>query len=71
MATQFLKNMVEKPLPLIAEMNDVYHSIGKGINGIQLSEETAIGRYPVECVKYILDSHKNINFNGKLATGSG
>jgi len=71
LATQFLKNMIKKPLPLIAEMNDVYHTINKRVNGIQLSEETAIGRYPVECVKYIFDSYKSSRLNGKITRKAG
>lgn len=51
LATQFLKNMEKHPVPLIAEIMDLYKSIKHGISGIQLSEETAIGKYPVECVQ--------------------
>ncbi|MDG2308738.1 MAG: pyruvate kinase [Candidatus Binatia bacterium] len=51
LATQFLHTMVKQPTPLIAEVNDIHASIRKNVQGLQLSEETAIGRYPVECVK--------------------
>jgi len=53
LATQFLKNMEEKPIPTIAEVIDLYHSLKMGIYGIQLSEETAIGKFPQECIKII------------------
>jgi pyruvate kinase len=53
LATQVLKNMEERPLPTIAEIIDLYNSIKKGIYGIQLSEETAIGKYPKECLEAI------------------
>jgi pyruvate kinase len=36
--------MVENPIPLIAELNDCHNCIQQGIAGIQLSEETAIGK---------------------------
>ena len=55
LATQFLKNMEQKPIPLIAEVMDLHKTIKKGVSGIQLSEETAIGKYPVECAKVIRD----------------
>ncbi|MCP4155515.1 MAG: pyruvate kinase [bacterium] len=53
LATQFLKNMVENPVPTIAEIIDLYHTFKQGIHGIQLSEETAVGRYPEECLAVI------------------
>jgi len=53
LATQFLKNMENNPVPLIPELIDLCKTIKLGINGIQLSEETSIGRYPIECIKLI------------------
>lgn len=55
LATQFLKHMETYPVPLIAEIGDLHKSITSGISGIQLSEETSVGRYPVECVKLVFD----------------
>lgn len=52
-ATQFLSHMVESPVPLIAEVLDVHRTIESGVTGIQLSEETAVGRHPVACVEMI------------------
>jgi len=56
LATQFLKSMEENPLPFIAELMDLHNTIKSGVTGIQLSEETAVGKYPYECVKLIFDS---------------
>lgn len=53
LATQFLKNMEEKPLPTMPEVIDLYNSLTTGIYGIQLSEETAVGKYPDRCVSFI------------------
>ncbi|MBK1972273.1 pyruvate kinase [Campylobacter sp. TTU_617] len=53
LATQILKNMEEKPIPTIAEIDDLYNIAKKGIFGIQLSEETAIGQYVKECIKIL------------------
>jgi len=52
LATQFLKNMETKPIPTIAEVIDLYNTFKTGVYGIQLSEETAIGEYPVECLDF-------------------
>ena len=57
LATQFLKNMEQYPIPLIAEIIDLHKTIKTGIHGIQLSEETAIGKYPVDCVKTVFKSY--------------
>jgi len=53
LATQFLRNMVDKPVPSIAEVIDLYNSFKMGIYGVQLSEETAIGKYPGNCLEVI------------------
>jgi pyruvate kinase len=53
LATQFLKNMEINPLPTIAEINDLYNTLKLGVSGIQLSEETAVGKYPQECLDII------------------
>lgn len=53
LATQFLKNMQYSPVSSIAEEIDLYNTIKLGIDGIQLSEETAVGKYPVKCVEHV------------------
>jgi len=64
LATQFLKNMETKPVPLISEVIDLCKTVKSGIAGIQLSEETAVGKYPVECVKMVFDAFKNSFLEG-------
>ncbi|EAI4691095.1 pyruvate kinase [Campylobacter jejuni] len=53
LATQILKNMEEKPVPTIAEIDDLYNIAKSGVFGVQLSEETAVGHYVEECVKIL------------------
>jgi pyruvate kinase len=52
-ATNFLESMVKNPVPNRAEMNDIVNTLIDGADGLVLAAETAIGRYPVECVKLI------------------
>ncbi|PIR93162.1 hypothetical protein COT99_02380, partial [Candidatus Falkowbacteria bacterium CG10_big_fil_rev_8_21_14_0_10_43_10] len=49
-ATNLLETMVEHKKPTRAEVNDVISTIIDGAYGLTLSAETAIGKYPIECI---------------------
>lgn len=53
LATHFLKSMERNPQPYISEVMGLHAALESGIDGIQLSEETAIGAYPVVCVALV------------------
>lgn len=50
-ATNLLESMVERPYPTRAEVNDIANTLLDGANGLVLAAETAVGKYPVECVR--------------------
>ena len=57
-ATQMLDSMTENPTPTRAEVSDVANAIFDVTGAIMLSGESAMGKYPIQCVE-IMDRIAN------------
>ena len=53
MATQMMTSMKESIRPTNAEVNDVANAVLAGCDAVMTSDETTMGKYPVETIKYM------------------
>lgn len=62
-ATQMLSSMKENPFPTRAEVSDIANAVYDGTDAVMLSDETTIGKFPIQAVEVLHDSIKDVELD--------
>ncbi|MEM1695907.1 MAG: pyruvate kinase [Desulfurococcaceae archaeon] len=52
-ATEIMESMVDQPVPARSDVSGVYTLVEALVDAIVLTNETAVGKYPLECVRWL------------------
>lgn len=62
-ATQLLDSIQNSPIPTRAEVNDVYTTASMGVDSLWLTNETAVGKYPIDAVMWLSKILANVEYS--------
>lgn len=52
-ATEIMESMVDQPIPARSDVAGIYAVVGELVDALVLTNETAVGKYPLECVRWL------------------
>ena len=59
-ATQMLTSMKYNPFPTRAEVSDIANAVYDGTDAVMLSDETTVGKFPIQAVEVLHDTIKDV-----------
>ena len=62
-ATQMLTSMKDNPFPTRAEVSDIANAVYDGTDAVMLSDETTIGKFPIQAVEVLHDTIKDVELD--------
>ena len=62
-ATQMLTSMKDNPFPTRAEVSDIANAVYDGTDAVMLSDETTIGKFPVQAVEVLHETIKDVELD--------
>jgi pyruvate kinase (EC 2.7.1.40) len=62
-ATQLLDSMQSSPAPTRAEVHDVFTTASMGVDSLWLTNETAVGKYPLAAVVWLTKILEKVEYN--------
>ena len=51
-----LTSMEERAVPTRAEVSDIFNTAADGASGVMITGESAVGKYPVEAIRYLANT---------------
>jgi pyruvate kinase len=74
-ATQMLASMENSATPTRAEVSDIANAVIEGVDAVTLTDETAIGKYPLETIntmrKVIVKMEENLDYDKYMTDSNG
>ncbi|RLG84881.1 MAG: pyruvate kinase [Thermoprotei archaeon] len=65
-ATQLLESLTTNPVPNRSEVADVHEAVLEGVDALMLTNETSVGKYPIEAVRWIKKIIKEVEKEGTI-----